>query len=375
MISAAASLCMIVLCLFGHAAAVGAAGSPTFSVTDASGKAGDTVTVNAVMSDNPGIVAFRLLADYDSDVLTLTNARVKDFESVSFGPTDKVPFSFLWSEALNGNVTDNGVMAELTFKISEDAASGSYPIKLSYDEDDVFDDDFVNVKFAVAEGKITVSGSGSASSKTDTSSKSDTSSKPKSDSSSRSDSSGRTDTSSKSDTSSKKDSSSSSAPSGGTVSKADRSESSRSDTDNAPSRSDSTESEPAEQSSQNDNESSPAETASVSSGAADKSSGGSDSSAAESKSADKTSFADSSKSSDSFAAESGSAASGLESSKNSYSSGPAPKASRTEGADASSVGSSEDSGSSAGLIAVVAAMIAAAGGAAAVVILRKRRNK
>ena len=134
-----------------------AAGKPTFSVTDASGKPGEEVTVRCEIKDNPGIIAFHLLVDYDTDALTLTNASGGVFTGTDFGDTAKAPYSFLWADAVSGNYTDNGTIAELTFKIREGASAGDRKITLSYDPEDVFNYDMENVHFETEAGKITVS--------------------------------------------------------------------------------------------------------------------------------------------------------------------------------------------------------------------------
>ena len=154
MLSAAAAAVLMSAACFSASAA----GKPTFSVTDAVGKPGGEVTVRCEISNNPGIIAFHLLLNYDPGVLTLKNSSGGVFSGTALGSNDQVPFSFLWSEAVKGNFTDNGTLAELTFKIKDGAAGGNYPLTLSYDEEDVFDYDMNNVHFETTAGKVTVLG-------------------------------------------------------------------------------------------------------------------------------------------------------------------------------------------------------------------------
>ena len=152
-ISMIASLAAAAVCCFPAYAA-----APAFSVTDASGKPGDKVTVRVEINDNPGIIAFHLLADYDSDVLSVDEVSGGIFTGTSFGPTENDPLSFLWSDPITKDHTDNGTIAELTFLISPGAAEGEYPVSLSYRPDDVFNFDMDNVAFETKQGKITVTG-------------------------------------------------------------------------------------------------------------------------------------------------------------------------------------------------------------------------
>ena len=152
-ISGLSFIAAAVMCSFSASA-----DAPAFSVSDASGKAGDEVSVKVEISGNPGIIAFHLLVDYDSGALTLVDAKSGIFPGTSFGSKEKLPFSFLWSDAVSGDYTDNGTLAELTFKIKDDAPAGEYTVSLQYDPEDVFNFDMQNVSFETSAGKITVTG-------------------------------------------------------------------------------------------------------------------------------------------------------------------------------------------------------------------------
>ena len=152
-ISGLSFIAAAIMCSFSASA-----DAPAFSVSDASGKAGDEVSVKVEISGNPGIIAFHLLADYDSGALTLVDAKSGIFPGTSFGSKEKLPFSFLWSDAVSGDYTDNGTLAELTFKIKDNAPAGEYTVSLQYDPEDVFNFDMQNVSFETSAGKITVTG-------------------------------------------------------------------------------------------------------------------------------------------------------------------------------------------------------------------------
>ena len=132
-----------------------AADNPVFSASDGSGTPGEEVTVDVAISNNPGIVSFLVEVEYDTSALELVGAE-KSVYDVTFGPDDSIPFVISWFDAVSGNNATDGEIAELTFKIKDDAAVDSYPIRLTYDPDNVFDENESNVWFETSDGYITV---------------------------------------------------------------------------------------------------------------------------------------------------------------------------------------------------------------------------
>ncbi len=130
-----------------------AAEAPVFSATGASGEPGDSVTVDINISNNPGVVTFRLNVSYDTSALTLTGAKAKSFSSATFGPLHS-PLSILWNESASPDNTTNGTVARLTFKINEDAAPGKYSVNVSCEEAYNFDLD--DVAFSSSGGSVNV---------------------------------------------------------------------------------------------------------------------------------------------------------------------------------------------------------------------------
>ena len=131
--------------------------APQIKVDSKTCAAGDSVKVQIYLENNPGIVSIRLNAEYDSDVLTLESASAGSFEDVTFGPTNKDPFTILWSDSIHGNNSTNGILAELTFKVKGNAPEGNYPVIVSYDKEEIFDENFKNVEFSMVNGSVTVS--------------------------------------------------------------------------------------------------------------------------------------------------------------------------------------------------------------------------
>ncbi len=161
------------------------AATPTFTVSQADAKPGDEVSITIDASDNPGIISFRIAVDYDNSDLSVVRSRGKVFKDVSFGSESSVPYSFLWADAMKGNYTTNGTIAEMVFKVSEQASEGQHPITISYLEDDVLNSKFEQVHFEIVNGGINViggekitSGPDDSSKKSDSSKAADSSPKP-----------------------------------------------------------------------------------------------------------------------------------------------------------------------------------------------------
>lgn len=141
--------------------------SGVFAVGSAKAKPGDTIVIPVSIENNPGIVSLKLAVSYDSAVLELVSAEAGDFVvaeqegvtvgSPSFGPIENNPFTINWVDALSdANYVTNGVVANLTFKVKEDAAEGATEISVSYNPNDVFDTDYSNVSFECKAGSVTV---------------------------------------------------------------------------------------------------------------------------------------------------------------------------------------------------------------------------
>ena len=130
--------------------------SPTFALSDAEGRVGDLITVALSLQNNPGIISLKLAVAYDEDVLALTSLETKDFQDVSFGPLTSNPVAVNWIDATHPNSTANGTVAVLTFRILATDPQGETAITLSYDAEDVFDENYQNVTFATSAGTVTV---------------------------------------------------------------------------------------------------------------------------------------------------------------------------------------------------------------------------
>lgn len=119
--------------------AVYAANVPKFSLNEAEAAAGEEVTLTFECSGNPGITAWKVEFDYDHDTLELVSFDAQGvFEGIIPSQTlDADPFVMSWSNDIK-DVSVNGKIADINFKVKESAADGEYPVKITYDEDNVY---------------------------------------------------------------------------------------------------------------------------------------------------------------------------------------------------------------------------------------------
>lgn len=132
--------------------------TPSFSLDEVSGKAGDTVTLNLNINNNPGITTFRLNVEFPDDALELKNVEYKNLLSSPASGLDKyeTPFIISWFSTKSQDENNNGIIAAFTFKIKDSAKSDSYPIKITYAEDDLCNSSLTNIHFDIVDGKINV---------------------------------------------------------------------------------------------------------------------------------------------------------------------------------------------------------------------------
>ena len=121
--------------------------TPTISFDTVETEAGETVTLQLSIDNNPGIAGLAVSLKYDTNVLLLTETKKGTLFS---GFT--AAKNFAWDES--EDVTTDGVLATFTFKILETAASGEYNIEVIVRSctNENLDDVICNVQ----NGKITV---------------------------------------------------------------------------------------------------------------------------------------------------------------------------------------------------------------------------
>lgn len=128
------------------------------TVENVTGKAGETVEVSIMLHKNPGIAGATIELKYDPQ-LTLTDVSNGDaLETLTFTKPDNLqnPCKFLW-DSEKGMSQKDGVLLKLGFAISKQAVSGAeLPVRISYTDGDIFDENLKNVKLKTVDGKVSI---------------------------------------------------------------------------------------------------------------------------------------------------------------------------------------------------------------------------
>ena len=131
------------------------ADAPAFVVDSVTAREGEEFTVAIRTQRNSGIVSLKLKVGYDAAVLELVSVAEQDFTGMSFGSFTNNPFIINWVDAIHPNNTTDGVVALVTFRVKE-GAKGTAAITLTYDAEDVYDQNYNNVAFRIENGTVTV---------------------------------------------------------------------------------------------------------------------------------------------------------------------------------------------------------------------------
>lgn len=137
---------------------INAAETPTFAFNSSSANAGGEVELTLTCSNNPGINGWAVNIGYDSSVMQIVSTdKASAFGEVTVSQNlSENPFRIQWFGL--SDVTTNGKMAGLTFKIDENAKSGDYIVSISYSEDEVVNLDEDSVHFDTIDATVSVNG-------------------------------------------------------------------------------------------------------------------------------------------------------------------------------------------------------------------------
>lgn len=136
--------------------AVFAADAPVASIGSATAKAGEEITLTVNMANNPGIVGAQLYVGYDANVMTYVSAKAGTSSFYFSASTEQGanPVKLVLANLSLQEVSGDFKVAEITFKINEDAKAGEYTVSLSSVE--AYDKDIAPVAFAAKNGSVTV---------------------------------------------------------------------------------------------------------------------------------------------------------------------------------------------------------------------------
>ena len=136
-----------------------ATAEPTVSLSEASANRGDEVTINVNLADNPGVTVMQLEISYDDTNLTLIGMEDKDKLGTLMSDTEHFaqPYTLYWSNTLSKtNFTFNGTVAQLKFKVKDNAELKKYDVTVSCADGGILNAGMQNVHFATQNGAITV---------------------------------------------------------------------------------------------------------------------------------------------------------------------------------------------------------------------------
>ncbi len=124
---------------------------------------GGTFEVSVILENNPGIVAMKLALSYDDTYLTLKKVTDKGLLGTYYGEMTDLsdnPYTLCWADLeTETDITKNGVIAVLTFEVSDEAPVGDYDIEVSYNKEfyEIMNADLEAVDFAVENTVVSLS--------------------------------------------------------------------------------------------------------------------------------------------------------------------------------------------------------------------------
>ena len=135
---------------------------PMITVGSVSTRAGGDVRVPISIRNNPGVASVLLRVEYNQKVLKLKSVEdggiLGQSETAGNQNLTAMPLILSWSnDTASQNRTGNGVIATLIFSAA-DTASGSYPIRVSYNNNqhDIFNIDMKPVQFTISNGSVRI---------------------------------------------------------------------------------------------------------------------------------------------------------------------------------------------------------------------------
>ena len=134
---------------------------PVLRVSSVNGCVGDVVKVSVLISDNPGIAVFVLKLEFDNTMLEpislVQGSAITDggiISNIQAESLSKLTYvSAFWAHAVD--IASDGELFSVTFKI-KDGASGSIPIRLHYEKEDIANQNLEDIDFDIVSGNITV---------------------------------------------------------------------------------------------------------------------------------------------------------------------------------------------------------------------------
>lgn len=137
------------------------AGTAVIEVGSLTAYPGDTIEIPVSLRNNPGVTSFKLTVHYDDTLLSYQSlafdealTAIKDSSTV-VNDEQSGQVTLTWV-ATGSNYSGSGSVAVLTFKVNAAQENTNTQLSATYDEDDVFNRDFVNQHFLAKAGSVQV---------------------------------------------------------------------------------------------------------------------------------------------------------------------------------------------------------------------------
>ncbi len=136
---------------------VSAAENLVLAVNDVTADPGQEVTVTLSITENPGITFAQTKIGFFAEAFEVVGIETLTLagKPTSCGPLTANPLSITWTDSL-ADTTEIGALANVTFRVKEDAAPGKYVLTVNGVEDNIFNIAFDAVPFTTVNGSITV---------------------------------------------------------------------------------------------------------------------------------------------------------------------------------------------------------------------------
>ncbi len=125
--------------------------APKLKVSSYEAVPGETVNVDVLIENNPGIAAASFKLVYDDMVLELLKADIN-----GTGMVDTRENLVVWASEPLENYYDDGVLFTLVFRVLDTAKRGESKVELLYEEGDIVNRKEENINFAVESGAVNV---------------------------------------------------------------------------------------------------------------------------------------------------------------------------------------------------------------------------
>lgn len=128
---------------------------------------GDTIDVKIDVVNNPGWKSLKFNLEYDNDYFTVSsvqyNSAILTASDVLWHRIgdDKITINCFDTSSYNSICADEGTYITITFDVASNVQDGEYPISITYDDDDVFDEDASNIVLDIINARIEIDTEGS----------------------------------------------------------------------------------------------------------------------------------------------------------------------------------------------------------------------